>query len=223
MKAYSLRITYPRKFALIWVLLGAGVLFLAVDMRFIHLLKGWEPQAKENIWFFVLMAGLGGIAFISSLKALIVPRMIMIAELDGITIFATKTSDEWDESAQKLDRTLKSGDPLHISWEMVERIEVGTLNIQERSKLQSNQKNRAWNFKSLRFLCDPSVNVDGFTREGIIHTRTGVRPEDMEASERKAFTEQEFEEYQKTEIHVPERMFSGNAENMVQRLEQLRS
>ena len=194
-----------------------------MDMRFFHILKGWEPQANENIWFFVLMAGMGGVAFISSLKALIVPRVIMKAELDGITIFATKTSDEWDESAQKLDRTLKSGDPLLIPWEMVERIEEGTLHIQERSKLQSNQKNRAWNFKSLRFLCDPSVNVDGFTREGIIHTRTGVRPEDMEASERKAFTEQEFEEYQKTEIHVPERMFSGNAENMVQRLEQLRS
>ena len=157
------------------------------------------------------------------IEALIVPRVILKAQLDGITIFATKTSDEWNESTQKMDRTLKSGAPMLIPWELVERIEEGTLHIQERSSIQTNQKNRAWNFKSLRILFDPSVNVDGFTREGIIHTRTGVSPEDMEASERKALTEQEFEDYQKTEIHVPERMFKGNAEVMVQQLEQLRN
>ena len=171
----------------------------------------------------MMMAGMGGIAFIFSLKALIVPRVILKAELDGITIFATQTSDAWDEATQKFDRTLKSGDPLLIPWEFVERFEEGTLQIRERSSIQTNRKNRAWNFKSLRILCDPSVNVDGFTREGIIHTRTGVSPEDMEASERKAFTEQEFEDYQKTEIHVPERMFSGNAARMVQQLEQLQN
>jgi hypothetical protein len=202
---------------------GMRGVFLAFDMRFFQILKGWEPQARENIGFFILFAGIGGIFFVTSLKTLIRPKVILRADGSGITIFATQTSDEWNENTKKLDRVLKSGEAIQIPGKMVERIEAGTLHIQERSRIQADQKSRAWNFKSLRFLCDQSVNLDGFTREGIIHTRTGVRPEDMEASERNAFTEQEFEDYQKSKIHVPERMFRGNADAMVKQLEQLRN
>lgn len=221
MEKSNIHITYPRLFALVWLLAGAGILFLGFDMRFLHNFD-WQPQAKESAAFFLLFVGIGGALAYPSFMALLFPKTLLKATKEGITVYAVTTEDKWNDGTEEFERVVKSGDPKLIEWCMVESLGVGTLRIAGRSKTQTNQGTMPMEMKALRILCDPSVMLDGFTREGILHARTGTSPEAMEASERANFTEQEFEDYQKSEILLPAKYVKVDMGTLVKQLEALR-
>lgn len=196
-------------------------MFLGFDARVFHLLP-WELQAKENPAFFLFLVGIGGAIAYPSLMSFLFPKAILKATREGIQIFAVTTEDKWNEESEEFERIVNSGDPLTIEWDLVETISQGKLCIEGRSKLQADQKITPVEMTALRILCDPSVKLDGFTREGIIHTRSGTYPEDMEASERAAFTKQEFEDYQKSEILIPEKFLNTDTKELVKQMENLK-
>lgn len=215
-------VKYPRRFAFIGAVIGAAVLWMALDLRFFRLVDGWDEGARDSWVVFLIVFVIGSAFFFPSVKALLSPPVVLTADRDGVTVFAVRSDDEWNESSGGFRPVLKPGDPRRIAWDQIESIETWMIPYGGRGGLQGRTRARM-EIESVRLLIDREVELDGFTREGIIHARTGTAPEDVSSEDREHFSERELEDYMRSEILLSGRIFSGGARALLGELERLKA
>ena len=75
-----------RLVSLLMVFVGAGLLYLGLDLHYFHLLRGWKVGPNNLVW--LLLSGLGILLGGNSVRIFVKPQTRLKADAQGITLYA---------------------------------------------------------------------------------------------------------------------------------------
>ena len=182
-----------RLHSLIGIVAGVALLFFGLDIHFFHSLSS-KVGPNHPIW--IILSAVGCLIILGSLKALIAPRTLLLADSRGITIFSRGTAKVWNAASRSFDTTRRPGDTKLIPWDQIVDIGEGVMitgrdvrgpkvNVLGGSSSLGTGHTRQYTSKALQILCINSTKLEGFDILGISQTWNGYTEEDLRQMSKK--------------------------------------
>jgi len=194
-----------RLHSLIGFIFGAALLFVAVDAHLFHILPASSARPWSPAW--LVVGGLGALAFIGGGRSLLRPVTLLSADSRGITVYSGVSASEWNQQSKSWDKTRRRGDPYLIPWNMIRDITEGTIETPVNPQtgkpkgltlggtISGHGSKKRHVAQTLDILCDASVKLDGFETTGFSIARNGYQEGDlvgMSKAEREGLKPEDF-------------------------------
>lgn len=185
---------------LIGILAGGLFLFFGLDLMFFHLIDGAMVGPRHPVT--ITLTVVSGLVVFGSIKALFVPKTLLKADADGITLISGGSDSVWNEKTKSFDVVRRENDTKLIPWGAVVDIGEGTI-ITGRDRVGGHKfaiaggtatlggELRYRKAKALKVLCDRKIKTEGFSLSGTSKAWNGYTDSEirqMSKQEREALT-----------------------------------
>ena len=173
---------------LLGMLLAGALLYLGLDLHFIHSLKGWRVPPNSPLW--IVFSGGGLLLLVFAVKTFVSPKTFLKADFNGITIFAGNIKVEIGSNPSK--KSPQKGDACLIPWNQIRKIGKGKMRTGTHTAkgtgystdalggtITVGAKHRQIFTEALQVLCDRSVKLEGFETFGTSVTWNGYTEDDL--------------------------------------------
>lgn len=224
--------------AVAWLPVGIGLLYLAIDLRFLHNIPGATAEASKSWLVFLIISAIGLSIVYPAVRTIFRPRTLLTVDPTGLTISAAGSHSDWNSETNRMEPVIRYGEEQHIPWSLVERVEAGEIErIVERhiggtvvsqtsasktcigGRTERSTRRRS----ALRILCDRSVNMELVSVRNLIHARTGDEPGDITSEDRKYYSEAELADLTSSEFLIDSRLLPDKLANVVSLVHRLQS
>ena len=222
--------------AVAWLPVGIGLLYLAIDLRFVHSIPGVTAEASESWIVFLILAAIGlGIVYPGT-RTILRPRTLLAVDVTGLTISAAGDRSDWNSKTNRMEPVIRYGQEQHIPWSLVERIEAGEIErIVERhvggtvvsqtaaskTRIGGRTERSTRRRLALRILCDRSVSMELVSVRNLIHARTGYEPGDITSEDREYYSKAELADLTSSELLIDERLLPARLADVVSLMRRL--
>lgn len=224
--------------AVAWLPVGIGLLYLAIDLRFLHNLSGATAEASESWIVFLILLAIGLSIVYPATRTILRPRTLLAVDATGLTISAAGDRSDWNSETNRMEPVIRYGEEQHIPWSLVERVEAGEIKrIVERhvggtvvsqsaaskTRIGGRTERSTCRRPALRILCDRSVSMELVSVRNLIHARTGDEPGDITSEDREYYSEAELADLTSSEFLIDERLLPDEVANVVNVMQRLQS
>lgn len=178
-----------RLHSLIGVVLGAGLLFVTVDAHTVQMLGASSAKPWSPVW--LIVGGLGALAFFGAGRSLLRPMTLLEADPRGVTVYSGVSASSWNQKTKSWDKTRRRGDPCLIPWSAIREIREGTVvtpvdprtgkatGVTLGGTITGRGRERRHIARTVDILCDRSVKLVGFETTGFSITWNGYEEGDL--------------------------------------------
>lgn len=224
--------------AIAWLPVGIGLLYLAIDLRFVHSIPGATAEASESWIVFLILTAIGLSIVYPATRTILRPRTLLAVDATGLTISAAGDRSDWNSETNKMEPVIRYGEEQHIPWSLVERVEAGEIErVVERhvggtvvsqtaaskTRIGGRTERSTRRRSALRILCDRSVNMELVSVRNLIHARTGDAPNDITSEDREYYSEPELADLTSSEFLIDSRLLPDQLANVVSLIHRLSS
>ena len=224
--------------AVAWLPVGIGLLYLAIDLRFLHIIPGATTEASELWIVFLILSAIGLSIVYPATRTILRPRTLLAVDANGLTISAAGDRSDWNSETNRMEPVIRYGEEQHIPWSLVERVEAGEIErIVERhvggtvvsqtaaskTRIGGRTERSTRRRPALRILCDRSVSMELVSVRNLIHARTGNEPGDITSEDREYYSEAELADLTRSEFLIDERLLPDQLANVVNLMHRLKS
>ena len=222
----------------VWAVVGMVLLYLAIDLRFLHRIPGAAAEASDSwiVFFILVLMGLG--ILYPAIRAVIKPRLLIAVGTECVTVSAAGDRSEWNPTTRRMEAVIRYGDTRSIPWRLIDRIELGVIEsyaeesaggaVIERTESSKTSIGGTTIRKSrqrpaLRLLFSREISMDLISVGKIIVARTGDALHEIDAEDSDRLSPQKLEDRMKSELLVDARLLPGKLETVVDRLRKFKS
>lgn len=224
--------------AVAWLPVGVGLLYLAIDLRFLHNIPGATAEASESWLVFLILSAIGLSIVYPATRTILRPRILLAVNATGLTISAAGDRSDWNSETNRMEPVIRYGEEQHIPWSLVERIEVGEIErvvkrhvggtvvsqtAASKTRISGRTERSTRRRPALRILCDRSVSMELVSVRNLIHARTGDEPGEITSEDRAYYSEAELADLASSEFLIDERLLPVRLADIVRLMELLKS
>lgn len=224
--------------AFAWLPIGIGLLYLAIDLRFLHIIPGATTEASESWIVFLILLAIGQAIVYPATRTILRPRTLLAVDATGVTVSATGDRSDWNSETNRMEPVIRCGEEQHIPWSLVERVEAGEIErVVERhvggtvvsqtaaskTRIGGRSERSTRRRPALRILCDRSVSMELVSVRNLIHARTGDDPRDITSEDREYYSEEELADLTSTEFLIDERLLPARLADVIRLIERMKS
>ena len=224
--------------AVAWLPVGIGLLYLAVDLRFLHNIPGATAEASDSWLVFLIVSAIGLSIVYPAVRTILCPRTLLAVDSTGLTISAAGSRSDWNSKTNRMEPVIRFGEEQLIPWSLVERVEAGEIErVVERhvggivvsqtaaskTRIGGRTERSTRRRPALRILCDRSVSMELVSVRNLIHARTGDEPADITSEDRESYYEAEIADLTSSEFQIDERLLPARLADVVSLMERLKS
>jgi hypothetical protein len=224
--------------AIAWLPVGIGLLYLAIDLRFVHSIPGATAEASESWIVFLILLAIGLSVVYPAMRAILRPRTLLAVDTTGVTISGAGDRSDWNSETNQMDLVIGYGEEQHIPWSLVERVEAGHIErvierqvggtvvsqtAASKTRIGGRTERSTRRRPALRILCDRSVSMELVSVRNLIQARTGDEPGDITSADRKYYSEEELADLTSSEFLIDSRLLPDQVANVVNLMHRLQS
>jgi len=224
--------------AIAWLPIGIGLLYLPIDLRFVHSIPGATQEASESWIVFLILAAIGLSIVYPATRAILRPRTLLTVDATGVTISAAGDRSDWNSETNQMEPVIRYGEEQHIPWSMVERVEAGEIErvierqvggtvvsqtAASKTRIGGRAERSTRRRPGLRILCDRSVSMELVSVRNLIHARTGDEPGDITSEDREYYSEEELADLTSSEFLIDKRLLPDEVATVISRMQRLQS
>ncbi len=102
--------------ALAWLPVGIGLLYLAIDLRFLHNIPGATAEASDSWIVFMILLAIGLSIVYPATRTILRPRTLLAVDATGLTISAAGDRSDWNSETNRMEPVIRYGEEQHIPW-----------------------------------------------------------------------------------------------------------